>query len=348
MKTNKGASIIAVFLAALVIGTTGCQSGWKFSNPFSRNPNASKAGGPSELDELDALNDITPPPENYTSNDSTTKSEKNSLAQKGKYEANDESIKEAKETKVALNNENAEPEKPSENFATPSYSQNYQASNPLAAGVGSTADYASAQESPMDQFANANAAPATNPALQQGATGANQALPNAYANTPTTPNPYPAPDAPSLENSAFPTLDVASTPSPFPTMDAVDTSVARQNYPTQDYAQPNQFLQNQAPQNQFAQSQPQSDPLTTPAPYNPIAQVSGSSATYQNPNANQAPVPAQQAPNLAYNYDAQNVGAPVANPTPTPTLDSNVDPYSNVIYEPQNVSGGFAPGSVLY
>ncbi len=365
MKKNISVAVIALVLTTLALGLTGCQSGWKFSNPFSRRPDAAKAGGPSELDELDELNQITPPPENYTSNDSTLKSEKSdekSLAQKGKYDANPEAnldAKETKETKVALNSDTPASEKPAENFATPDYSRNYQASNPLASGVGSTADYAATQTATMDQFANANAASSNAVAqTQQNAFGSTQAPQTNYANYDAgrqSALPNPNASATTLNEQPFPSVDLATNPTPFPTSPAFDSVGAQQNYanyqqpsyPEQNNELQNQFAQSAAPQNQYPTPQP--SPETTPAPYNPIAQVSGSTQPYPtatNVNIPQTPTP--ETPNLAYNYDAANLPSPATNTNLNPGLDSNSNPYSNVIYEPQNVSGGFAPGSVVY
>ena len=85
MRKIDGVLTIAAALL-VVVGTSGCQSGWKFSNPFSRAPKASSADAPKELDDDFAdIDEITPPPENYTVGDSALKHEKKSIAQTGKY-----------------------------------------------------------------------------------------------------------------------------------------------------------------------------------------------------------------------------------------------------------------------
>ena len=48
MRKIDGVLTIAAALL-VVVGTSGCQSGWKFSNPFSRAPKASSADAPKEL-----------------------------------------------------------------------------------------------------------------------------------------------------------------------------------------------------------------------------------------------------------------------------------------------------------
>ena len=67
----------------LVVGTTGCQTGWSFHNPFAKTPKAEQAKAPDELDEdfdaerddrLAKIDDITPPPENYTVEEKESKS----------------------------------------------------------------------------------------------------------------------------------------------------------------------------------------------------------------------------------------------------------------------------------
>ena len=114
--------VLAIAAALLVtVGTTGCQSGWKFSTPFSRAPKASHAEAPDELDDDFAeVDDITPPPENYTVGDSTSKKEKTSLAQKGKYGS------ESDDSAIALEKTTRDSSDETENYQTPSYAQNYQ------------------------------------------------------------------------------------------------------------------------------------------------------------------------------------------------------------------------------
>ncbi|MBQ9873405.1 MAG: hypothetical protein IJM30_02985, partial [Thermoguttaceae bacterium] len=89
MKSSFGSSLAlrATLVLVVAIGTVGCQSGFKFRNPFSKAPEASRANPPKELDDLD---DLTPPPENYTTSDASDAPKKSeSLAQKGSYEAED-------------------------------------------------------------------------------------------------------------------------------------------------------------------------------------------------------------------------------------------------------------------
>ena len=147
MKNKFDARIFVVAaLAVALVASTGCRSGWKLGNPFSKAPRATDVDTPSELDEL---NDLTPPPENYTVGDATPKKvdAEKSLAQKGKYEA-DETPKLAQTpddaSALAQNSpspapgatsENALtanlPPEPTQSFKTPDYSQNYQ-SAPIA------------------------------------------------------------------------------------------------------------------------------------------------------------------------------------------------------------------------
>ena len=85
MKSSFKRPLILFAALVLVVGTVGCQSGFKMRNPFSKAPKAESANLPSELDELD---DLTPPPENYTMSDSEDRvKESDSIVQRGKYEA---------------------------------------------------------------------------------------------------------------------------------------------------------------------------------------------------------------------------------------------------------------------
>ena len=65
--------LVIALAFVFIAGTAGCQSGYKFHNPFSKTPKAENAKAPSELDELDELDDLTPPPENYTKGESDSK-----------------------------------------------------------------------------------------------------------------------------------------------------------------------------------------------------------------------------------------------------------------------------------
>lgn len=279
MKKIIGVSLAIAASFVVLAGTTGCQSGWKFSNPFSRAPKATDAAAPDEFDdELAEVDDITPPPENYTVGDSTPKKEKTSLAQKGKY--GDES----EERAVASAEKDSKLADADESYRTPSYAQDYQTPTTKTAlndGVGSvrqtSADSASEVEYGVTRSVAASSQPYT-PAAQ-----------NAAATQIYSSNPGPASVA---QNGAFPAAPEMSDP--FPAADAGSY---------------------------------------------PIAQVSASAVQQQ-----QQPVP-QQPTNVAFNYESD---AHAANPAPAAANASDSDPYSNVIYTPQNVSGGFAPGSVLY
>ena len=111
----------------LVVGTTGCQTGWSFHNPFAKTPKAEQAKAPDELDEdfdaerddrLAKIDDITPPPENYTVEEKESKSER-SYAQKGRYDSGDEgsALASASEPKA---------ESVDSDYRTPSFAKNYQ------------------------------------------------------------------------------------------------------------------------------------------------------------------------------------------------------------------------------
>ncbi|MBQ1277685.1 MAG: hypothetical protein IIY07_03460, partial [Thermoguttaceae bacterium] len=142
MKNKFDARIFVVAaLAVALVASTGCRSGWKIGNPFSKAPKATDVDTPSELDELD---DLTPPPENYTVDDASPKKvdAEKSLAQKGKYEA-DETPKLAQTpddaSALAQSSPSSAPvvepaaslaanlpTEPTQSFKTPDYSPNYQ------------------------------------------------------------------------------------------------------------------------------------------------------------------------------------------------------------------------------
>ncbi|MBP5622866.1 MAG: hypothetical protein J6X44_12715 [Thermoguttaceae bacterium] len=109
MKSLLKTTLVLSVALVLVAGTVGCQSGFKMRNPFSKTPKASSANPPSELDELD---DLTPPPENYTLSDAKDKAdESESIVQKGKYEVEESTSKFAPkdDTSVAVDPEPAKP-----------------------------------------------------------------------------------------------------------------------------------------------------------------------------------------------------------------------------------------------
>ena len=354
MKTKNGVKVALIATLIFAASGIGC-SGWKISNPFSRKPDASNAQEPKELKELDELNDITPPPESYTSNDSTAKSEKtSSLAQRGKYDPEPEATKTAE---VAMKSD----DKPLENFKTADYSQSYQTLNPnandnvnaLAGGVGSTQQGTMnlpsessqpalgqiPQTSPQTYAAQSPVAPVQ---TQTNQVYNDASAPSAVANN----APFPTVD------SSFPEVEAPFPEAPFPSAPAsADLYAANPPQATQPQTTP---AQNQQPnQNLYA------SPAYNPPAYNPIAQVSGAAAAphasavqqnashYPQTQTDRQPVAEQQEPalGLAYNFDAQQLpSAPQYDaPADNNTFDSNTNPYSNVIYEPQTVSGGFVP-----
>lgn len=309
MRKIDGVLTIAAALL-VVVGTSGCQSGWKFSNPFSRAPKASSADAPKELDDDFAdIDEITPPPENYTVGDSALKHEKKSIAQTGKYGDEEEN------RSVVASGETA----PStENFTTPSYAQSYQSPSPansFAAGVGSSTPSDARQ--PVAAQTLADTVSGISPDASIAAATQPYAPMNAVA--PQSVNPgYPTNVADqgtiAAQNQAVVAQNQAtSTADPFPSASA--------NY-SSPIAQVGATTQNQT----FAQqpqvpTQPQRQPAAVAFNYDANAP-----AAYPVPNA--------------------NVNAtPGFSPASTP---GDPDPYSGVNYTPQTTSSGFAPGSVLY
>ncbi|MBR4977314.1 MAG: hypothetical protein IKY61_09675 [Thermoguttaceae bacterium] len=327
MKNKFDARIFVVAaLAVALAASTGCRSGWKMGNPFSKAPKATDVDTPSELDEL---NDLTPPPENYTVGDASPKKvdAEKSLAQKGKYEA-DETSKLAQtpdDASMLAQNSSSNasgatsanalaanlPPEPTQSFKTPDYSQSYQsADNFQSVQTAQTTQTPSATQPYQAPYSAPNAA-----AQQYAATAP-------YVPTQPTQNDFPTVDphafpvaqnAPVAPQNDFPAVD----PNAFPV--AQNAPVAPQNdFPTVD---PNAFpvAQNApvAPQNDFPTVDPNAFPTAQNAPV--------------------APAPAQPT------YVAQNFPEPTAQTVPVAPAQ---DAYSGVQYQPQTTSGGFAPGSV--
>ena len=268
MKKIDGVLTIAAALLFLA-GTTGCQSGWKFSNPFSRDPKASNADAPKELDDDFAeIDDITPPPENYTVGDSVPKKEKKSIAQEGKYGDEDEN------RAVAASDGNASTP---DDFATRSYAQTYQSPSPansFANGVGSSTPYDARQSAGAETLADtvakldpaASAAAASQPYVPQNSV-AQSANPGYPANTgyPTAP----ADQTASFAQSQTPAAD------PFP---SASSSIVGNPIAQVSAAAPNQtYAQSQAQ----PQVQPQREPASVALNYDPNAPAAAPSV---NPN----------------------------------------------------------------
>ena len=270
MKKIDGVLTIAAALFVLA-GTTGCQSGWKFSNPFSRNPKASSADAPKELDDDFAeIDDITPPPENYTVGDSIPKNEKKSIAQEGKYGDEDES------RAVAASDNNASA---SDDFSTRSYAQTYQTPSPansFADGVGSSTPYDARQSAGAETLSDtvarldpaASAAAASQPYVPQNSVAAQSANPGYSANTA-----YPA--SPVDQTASFAQSQTPAADSfPSASSSIVGNPIAQVSAaaPTQTYAQ------SQAQ----TQVQPQRQPASVALNYDTNAPVA---APNVNPNA---------------------------------------------------------------
>ena len=251
MKNKFDARIFVVAaLAVALAASTGCRSGWKMGNPFSKAPKATDVDTPSELDEL---NDLTPPPENYTVGDATPKKidGEKSLAQKGKYEA-DETPKLAQTpadaASLAQNSPSSDapadalaanlPPEPAQNFKTPDYSQNYQSAD----------NFQTAQNPATTQYQTPNAA------QQYAATAPYVPTPTAQNDFPVVdPNAFPtAQNAPVAPQNDFPVVD----PNAFPTAQNPvvhsTLNVAAQNAPV-------------VPQNDFPVVDPNAFPTAQPA-----------------------------------------------------------------------------------
>lgn len=366
----------------LVVGTTGCQTGWSFHNPFAKTPKAEQAKGPDELDEefdaerddrLAKIDDITPPPENYTVGEKESKSER-SYAQKGRYDSGDEekALASASEPKA---------ESVDSDYRTPSFAKNYQET--------SQASVASAETKPAQDANNAAISAASESSLASTQTQASletqaplqsvgSASPDAlvaastqpYApqNAPIQQNAL-VPDPATVQNYALSAQNYAATPDPYATqtyaanqLNAVQQgAMTPELSATQPYVAPNANAyqaQSAALANNSAATSTANPsalqgfgsatgglPSLTddfPTANNSIAQVSGSTP------ANSGFAPQRQPETVALNYD------PLATSGTTATgFGSAIGSASNNVdgaglYAPQSTTPGSTLGGSLY
>lgn len=99
-RTSLRTSLTLAITLVLLVGAVGCKSGFSFRNPFSKEPKASHADMPDELDNIEDLDELTPPPENYTTSndDEKTSKDSSSLAQQGKYDSGETAASSSTET----------------------------------------------------------------------------------------------------------------------------------------------------------------------------------------------------------------------------------------------------------
>ena len=280
MKNKFDARIFVVAaLAVALVASTGCRSGWKMGNPFSKAPKATDVDTPSELDEL---NDLTPPPENYTVGDASPKKvdAEKSLAQKGKYEA-DETSKLAQtpdDASMLAQNSSSNasgatsanalaanlPPEPTQSFKTPDYSQSYQsADNFQSVQTAQTTQTPSATQPYQAPYSAPNAA-----AQQYAATAPYVPTQPTQNDFPTVdPNAFPvAQNAPVAPQNDFPTVD----PNAFPTAQnaPVAPAPAQPTYVAQNFPEPTAQTAPVAPA-QDAYSGVQYQPQTTSGGFAP-------------------------------------------------------------------------------
>lgn len=312
MKKTAGFKMFVVAVAAAsALCSTGCKSAWKFSNPFEKAPKAAASDAPSELDELD---DITPPPESYTTGDASPKKDADdeSLAQNGAYVAPQKNaaaqkpsaapVADVPDTAFAVASAGITPNADSSATNAP-LANAVATSNALAANENfQTPSYGQSYQVPTNDVAAPNYAATPNNSVAQTQTPA----PQIAANT----TPYPAS---SFAPVATETASVAQNSTPFPTIDA-----------NQNYATLNVAAQNPAPAQTTSNARPQY--AQTSVPNEPVYVAQNPAPNAQPANA---PFPTAVAPQTAPN------GAAPAN-----------DAYSDVYYQQQTTSGGFAPGSV--
>ncbi|MGN1199459.1 MAG: hypothetical protein ACI4SW_02310 [Thermoguttaceae bacterium] len=354
----------------LVVGTTGCQTGWSFHNPFAKTPKAEQAKAPDELDEdfdaerddrLAKIDDITPPPENYTVEEKESKSER-SYAQKGRYDSGDEgsALASASEPKA---------ESVDSDYRTPSFAKNYQeTTQPTVASTETTSvpngNSANLSPAPESSLASTQTqAPFDTQAPLQNVGSANpDALVAATPGLNATQNYAAAPDLNATQT-------YATTPDPYATQTYASNqqNVAQQSAmtpelsATQPYVAPNSNAyqaQNAALGSNVAASSTANSsafqgfgsatggltglPDDFPTATNSIAQVSGSTP------ANSGLATQRQPETVALNYDplatsettATGFGSAVGT---TPNTDVGTG-----LYAPQATTTGSTLGSSLY
>ena len=336
----------------LVVGTTGCQTGWSFHNPFAKTPKAEQAKGPDELDEefdaerddrLAKIDDITPPPENYTVGEKESKSER-SYAQKGRYDSGDEE-------KALANASEPKAESVDSDYRTPSYAKNYQET--------SQASVASAETKPAQDANNAAISAAPESSLASTQTQASletqaplqsvgSASPDALVAAST--QPYAPQNAPIEQNALVPDPATAQN-------NAVAAQNATQNYApvpdpfaTQTYAT-NQLnaVQQGAMTPELSATQPYVAPNANAYPAQSAALANNSAATSTaNPSALQGFGSATGGlPSLTDDFPtANNSIAQVSGSTPaSPGLASQRQPETVALnYDPLATSETTATG----
>ncbi len=197
MKSSLKTPLVLFAAFVLVAGTVGCQSGFKMRNPFAKEPKASSANPPGELDELD---DLTPPPENYSISDSKENAkDTESIVQKGKYGVEESTSKFApqEEASVAVDSAPAESSREQDRQATfatnaaPTEAAPADASPASSSGTQTyaTFDGARANARPDDPYMTPYVEP--NAAFAQNAAPASAPFPAAQNDFPTAQNNFP-------------------------------------------------------------------------------------------------------------------------------------------------------------
>ena len=330
----------------LVVGTTGCQTGWSFHNPFAKTPKAEQAKGPDELDEefdaerddrLAKIDDITPPPENYTVGEKESKSER-SYAQKGRYDSGDEE-------KALANASEPKAESVDSDYRTPSYAKNYQET--------SQASVASAETKPAQDANNAAISAAPESSLASTQTQASletqaplqsvgSASPDALvaaSTQPYAPQNALVPDPATAQNNAVAAQNATQNYAPVP-----------DPFATQTYASNQQNVAQQSAMTpELSATQPYVAPNANAYQAQSAALANNSAATSTaNPSALQGFGSATGGlPSLTDDFPtANNSIAQVSGSTPaSPGLASQRQPETVALnYDPLATSGTTAPG----
>jgi len=352
MKRFVGFSTSVALCVGLVFGLTGCQSGWKISNPFAPHPRAASAETPEELDALDDMDELTPPPENYTVGDASKSDRSESLAQKGKYEVEDKaSDVEKLESETRAIAEKTDSYKSQDSYQVADYNQSYQTSAP--SGVG---DYSAQNQAPTQTYAQAN------PASQQSYSPVEQSPQQSYAQSeqafqqpysPTNQFAQQSYEQPYVQTNQAPAQTTEQNYAQVPAtsgFQAYSAPGAGVDVATNGRFEPAQSAATYDADG-FGTSSEVGSVFPTPDSSFPAIQNSSVAVAEDFPQVTFGAAPSSSQPvNVAMNPESVVTGStPVQSQPATYTTGAptDSDPYSDVYYAPQTTSAGagFAPGS---
>jgi len=351
-----GFSTSVVLGFGLVFGLTGCQSGWKISNPFASHPRAASAETPEELDALDDMDELTPPPENYTVGDASKSDRSESLAQKGKYEVEDKASDVEKiENETRAIAEKTDSYKSQESYQVADYNQSYQTNAPTGVGEYAAQDQASTQSYAQTNLSSQQSySPAEQSPLQsqQSYAQADQGFQQPYS--PTNQPVQQSYDQPYAQTNQAPAQTVAQNYAQVPAnsgFQAYSAPGVGVDVAANDRFEPAQSAAPSYANGVGTATNVESGFPSVDSSF-PTAQNSNVALSEDFPQVTFGAAPSSSQPvHVAMNPESNVVtGAAPASSQPsthTTGAPTDSDPYSDVYYSPQTTSSGagFAPGS---